>query len=281
MIPSLVHLHGHVPGDFAGQLEMRNVSQDLIVEILSTIHEPKTLQAAGQVLSDYVHRELGQKYLERARSLMEAAHALRLGDQAERGQLGDVHTLKAEYLTDAKFESFLLLLGGQCLSGLTDLNLSRSNVTGPIMASLSKEILAGRLAKCQYLQLRHNGINDVDMRVLSGAVREMPELRELWLQGNSIGDEGMEALVDAVRIGEESSEEAVGEAAQGLRIAQRWALPRLESLLLNVNPIGDAGWTALAEAIASGSLPSLRELVANYKPSTLLHACEARGIWLR
>ena len=285
MIPSLVHLDGYVPGDVVDPLRLGNVNQDLIVEILSTIHEPKTLQAAGQVLLDSdLHRGVGQTYLEKAKSLMEAAHVLGLGDQAARGQLGGVHKLQAEELTDSTFASFLLLLTEQCLSGLTDLNLSRSNVTGPRMASLSNAILAGRLAKCQYLQLRHNSINDADMLLLSGAVRKMPELRELWLQANRIGNEGMKALVDAVREGNEP------EAAGGVALrspeeeaVREAALPGLRHLYLAFNyDIGGAGWTALAEALDHGSLPELEVLVVDAKHHVWLkRACTGRSIWLR
>ena len=61
------------------------------------------------------------------------------------------------------------------------------------------------------------------------------------------------------------------------------ALAKLEFIDMRVYAFGDAGLTALAEACASGALPSLKTLVVNYDPLGTEHpplkaACEARDI---
>ena len=67
----------------------------------------------------------------------------------------------------------------------------------------------------------------------------MPELEQLWLNGNQIGDDGAKALAAAF--------------AEG-------AMPKLEKLYLEYNQIGDDGAVALAEAVGKGALPELKEL---------------------
>ena len=55
---------------------------------------------------------------------------------------------------------------------------------------------------------------------------------------------------------------------------------------LTNNQIGDAGLTALAKAVESGALASLKELIADEGPLGVDHpklkaACQSRGITLR
>ena len=55
-----------------------------------------------------------------------------------------------------------------------------------------------------------------------------------------------------------------------------------QELMLHGNNIGDAGLTALAKAVESGALASLRTLVVDDEEhSALKAACQARGIDLQ
>ena len=62
------------------------------------------------------------------------------------------------------------------------------------------------------------------------------QLRQLKLDGNQIGDKGLEALSGALATG---------------------AMPQLRELRLNNNKIGDAGVEALAKAAATGAMAQL------------------------
>ena len=60
------------------------------------------------------------------------------------------------------------------------------------------------------------------------------------------------------------------------------ALPKLGSLVLSYNSIGDVGVTAIATAVGSGALASLKTLVVDDEEhSALKAACQARGIDLQ
>ena len=60
----------------------------------------------------------------------------------------------------------------------------------------------------------------------------------------------------------------------------------MQVLALHGNQIGDAGLSALAEAVGKGALASLKELIADEGPLGVDHpklkaACQSRGITLR
>ena len=67
----------------------------------------------------------------------------------------------------------------------------------------------------------------------------LPQLKELWLQGNQIGNEGMIAFAAAIGSG---------------------AMAKLTILYLGNNEIGDAGMQAFATACGNGAIPQLKEL---------------------
>ena len=89
------------------------------------------------------------------------------------------------------------------------------------------------------------------------------QLRQLKLDGNQIGDKGLEALSGALATG---------------------AMPQLRELRLNNNKIGDAGVEALAKAAATGALPRLKEIWVDNKHMQhpqLVAACQPRGIAIK
>ena len=79
------------------------------------------------------------------------------------------------------------------------------------------------------------------------------------LYGNTIGDDGMKVLMGAASAG---------------------GLPA-QQLYFGANEFGEAGVEALAEAVANGSLPSLKELGVDREHEEnprLMAACEMRGV---
>ena len=80
---------------------------------------------------------------------------------------------------------------------------------------------------------RSEHVEVLGLALVSGA---LPQLKDLWLSENSIGDVGLSALADVVSKG---------------------ALPQLNRLVLSENAIGDIGISALASACANGALDHL------------------------
>ena len=119
----------------------------------------------------------------------------------------------------------------------------------------------------QGLYLFDNQIGDTGVTALAEACARgaLPQCRVLDLRRNEIRDAGITALADACAIG---------------------ALPQCQvlSLLRNRYRIGDAGITALAQAITpvseggSGALPQLKDLHLYEEAPALEAACKARGI---
>ena len=114
--------------------------------------------------------------------------------------------------------------------------------------------LAIVLPMCVSLRVLHltgNGrIGDEGMAALAHAcgAGAAPKLAELRLGGNSIGDDGLRALCDAV--------------------GGNGALPVLEQLHLNINLIGDSGLRSLAHAAAdsNAAFAQLRTLNLQHNP---------------
>jgi len=265
MIPSLVHLreHAFVSGNLEGSLDVENAPDDVLAVILGNTHEPLDIQRVGEMLAAMPsHKEQGDEYLTRATSLMEAAGALGLKDEAEGGQLGTVVRINV----GAAFESFLLLLRGQCFPKLEELDLTSAIRGGARwrMESFVDAILQGWLASCTELNLGQNIMNDADMQLFSQAVEsgKLPNLKKLFFRYNRIGDAGMTALAGAIRtggsnlvtldlygnsIGDDGIKAFSTEIAHGMRL--------LDVLDLGANNFGDAGMIAFADAVRSGALP--------------------------
>ena len=111
-----------------------------------------------------------------------------------------------------------------------------------------------------------DGISEEHMSTFSRAVSKgaLPNLKQLWLGRNKIGDTGMAALADAVSTG---------------------ALAHLTHLELWGNQIGDVGMSTFSRAVSKGALASLGMLIVDDGPLGTEHpaltaACEARGIRL-
>ena len=86
-------------------------------------------------------------------------------------------------------------------------------------------------------------------------MRRRPALEDLFLEGNSFGDEGLAALVAPA-------------AAAGAPRRRTGGLAKLDMLYLGRTQITDAGCAALASALDSGVLPALKYLELNGTPAS-------------
>jgi Leucine-rich repeat (LRR) protein len=87
-------------------------------------------------------------------------------------------------------------------------------------------------------------LNDAGLIVLAPVLWALPQLEELYLYNNQIGDVGISALAKAITPSKD----------------RKRALASCQKLDLSYNQISDAGLTALAGALSSGALPQLKEL---------------------
>ena len=107
-------------------------------------------------------------------------------------------------------------------------------------------------------QLDDHAIDTLSKGFAAGA---MPFTTLLDLSNNRFGDIGGKALAHAVARAESDP-----------------LLPRLRTLLLMGNAIGVAAQQALADALAHGALPALKELSIDRASAELQAACSARRI---
>eukprot|EP00966_Prymnesium_polylepis_P267962 6190382-Prymnesium_polylepis.1 len=119
------------------------------------------------------------------------------------------------------------------------------------MKDFTDIVAMGALAKLEELLLDHNQIGDAGLTALAGAIAggAMGQLTRLELWDNGIGDAGMIAFAEALK--------PTPSMPMG-------SLANLQTLLFGDvyggNNIGDKGMEAFSTAIASGSLPLLKDL---------------------
>ena len=104
---------------------------------------------------------------------------------------------------------------------------------------------------------------------LAPALRRRPALKHLYLYANPFGDEGLAALV-------------APPPPAGTLPLPTGGLKKLEMLALEGTQVSDAGCAALAAALDSGALPSLKRVYLDYTPASAaakeaVHAALARS----
>ena len=190
----------------------------------------------------------GVKVLDLESNCIGPAGALELADVCTDGCLSQLTLLS---LSDNSIGPVgLTALSTMLLSGhlpqLAVLNINANPVGNDGLAVLGSAIAIGALFKLQKLFLNRCGFTDdglvVFSRAVGGAPTQLPQLYELWLSNNSIGDRGACALFDALSCG---------------------AMAGLGDLRLQFNHIGDAGFCALATAAHRGALANLWYLGLN------------------
>mmetsp|Transcript_42385 Transcript_42385/g.131210 ORF Transcript_42385/g.131210 Transcript_42385/m.131210 type:complete len:499 (+) Transcript_42385:30-1526(+) len=130
---------------------------------------------------------------------------------------------------------------------LEELRLANNNISAEGLGALASALsVAPRLATLDLSAVKagapeeRGALAAADAEALAAALKALPELRDLSLDGRGLGDAGARSL------------------AEGLRGAGK-----LTSLSLQMNGIGDAGSEALAEALAGTPRLARLELSAN------------------
>ena len=124
------------------------------------------------------------------------------------------------------------------LPRLVALDLS-SNFLGPKGAApLASAIVdAGSLAQLRVLSVSSNRLGNAGVEALCAALPRLSRLAELDLAQNEVAAPGARACASMLR-----------------------GFPSLSSLTLSNNPLGDAGVTALSDALVAGGAPQLSQL---------------------
>ena len=112
-------------------------------------------------------------------------------------------------------------------------------------SALAAALGQGAMPRLAILTLANTAIGDAALAVLAPALRRLPALVHLDLEGNPFGDEGLAALV------------APPPPPAGALPTTTGGLKKLMALSLSDTQIADAGCTALASALDSGVLPAL------------------------
>ena len=121
---------------------------------------------------------------------------------------------------------------------------------------------SGVMPELKHLYLEENQISDLGAQKLAAALADgkLPKLQKLWLNGNKIGDAGVYAFSHAELEDLELDRNQISDlGAQKLAAALAdGKLPKLETLWLHGNKIGDAGMSAFSDAIRAA--PALKAL---------------------
>ena len=95
-----------------------------------------------------------------------------------------------------------------------------------------------------------NSIGDAGLAALSPALRQLPKLKKLSIDGNQITDQGLASLMES------------------LTSPTPFLLTSLQFLDLDDNQITDEGCAALASALRGGALPALGDLDLGGNPAS-------------
>ena len=138
-------------------------------------------------------------------------------------------------------------LGAGALPAVTLLSLSGTHVGDAGASALAAALGRGALPRLQHLFLLNTGLSDVGLVALAPALRRRPALKELYLGGNPLGNEGLAALV-------------APQQPAGAPPPPTGGLAKLKALNLGQTQISDVGCATLAAALESGALPALKTL---------------------
>jgi len=131
-------------------------------------------------------------------------------------------------------------LGAGALPAATYLSLNTTPVGDAGASALAAALGRGALPRLKTLFLSSTALGDAGLVALAPALRRRPALEGLYVAGNPLGGDGLAALV--------APPPPTG------------VLANLKTLHLGYTQITDAGCAALASALESGALPSLKTL---------------------
>ena len=146
-------------------------------------------------------------------------------------------------------------LGAGALPAVARLAIGNMHTGDAGASSLAAALGRGALPRLVTLILSNAAIGDAGLVALAPALRRLPALEELYLQGNPFGDEGLTALV-------------APPPPAGALPPPTGVLTRLKVLNLNDTQVSDAGCAAYASALDSGTLPALEGFYLNGIPAS-------------
>ena len=138
-------------------------------------------------------------------------------------------------------------LGAGALPAVTKFCIFGTHVGDAGASALAAALGQGALPRLKNLLLDNAAIGDAGLVALAPALRRLPALEELYIGGNSLGDEGLAALV-------------APPPPAGAPTTTTGGLTKLRVLNLSRTQINDAGCATLAAALDSGALPALENL---------------------
>ena len=146
-------------------------------------------------------------------------------------------------------------LGAGALPAVIYLALVGVHVGDAGASTLAAALGRGALPRLMTLQLSSAAIGDAGLVALAPALRQLPALFCLGLEGNPLGEEGLAALV-------------APPPPAGAPPPPTGGLAKLEVLYLSRTQVTDAGCATLAAALGSGALPALETLELDGIPAS-------------
>ena len=138
-------------------------------------------------------------------------------------------------------------LGAGALPAVAFLCIVATHVGDAGASALAAALGQGALPRLKILELYNTAIGDAGLVALAPALRRLPALEWLDLDGNPFGDEGLAALV-------------APPPAAGAPPPTTGGLAKLNWLDLDYTQVTKAGCATLAAAFDSGALPALKRL---------------------
>jgi len=146
-------------------------------------------------------------------------------------------------------------LGAGALPAVTYFRIASMHVGDAGASALAAALGKGALPRLKTLSLTNAAIGDAGLVALAPALRRLPALEWLGLDGSPFGDEGLAALL--------APPPPAGAPPPTTR-----GLAKLKWLDLDYTQITEAGCATLAAALDSGALPALRKLLLDGIPAS-------------
>ena len=147
-------------------------------------------------------------------------------------------------------------LGAGALPAVTELWIRIAHVGDAGASALAAALGKGALPRLKTLSLTNAAIGDAGLVALAPALRRLPALVWLDLDGSSFGDEGLAALL------------APPPPPAGAPPPTTGGLAKLTALDLSYTQVTDDGCATLAAALDSGALPALKQLYLDDIPAS-------------
>ena len=231
---------------------LASVSNELRAATHAPLQELKTGHEAAAALC----RKLGHrncKALREAKVVYWWHKGLTADELKLLGTLGSVlPALKLLYLSEPAagpdgMQKLAAGLRAGALPAVTELCIAGKHVGDAGASALAAALGKGALPRLTSLALGSVAIGDAGLVALAPALRRLPALEYLDLDGSPLGDEGLAALV-------------APPPPAGAPPPTTGGLAQLKVLDLMCTQITDAGCATLAAALNSGALPALEEL---------------------